>query len=302
MNDKTEVKNDCDLKIILTDSGLGGLTVQALINKKLANLDTHPHIEIIFFNSLADKNLGYNSMDSIQEKVRIFESALKKMEVIDPKMIFIACNTLSAIFPETYLYKKSRANIFGIIEVGVNLILDEVSKEPGSIILFGTETTIKSERHKSALINRGLKEELITTQICSSLESAIQRGPESLEVERMIKKYVHSAANKLSSKSKMIFAAFCCTHYTYSREIFYRYLQKIFKDNFRILDPNEKMADLAVENILSISSEEGPIKNKVISKVRITENEKKLIGHQLHKISPNLCDALQKYKLNENLF
>ena len=85
--------HDNKARVLVTDLGLGGLSVQAQINKKLTDLKIVPSVEIIYYNSLADRKYGYNRMKSIDEKVEVFDSALQGMDKFDPELILIACNT-----------------------------------------------------------------------------------------------------------------------------------------------------------------------------------------------------------------
>lgn len=90
--------NDQKLKLLFTDSGLGGISIMAEVANFLSKEKPVESAELIFFNSTPDKNIGYNKMSSEEDKINVFNSALYSMkEKFNPDYIFIACNTLSMI-------------------------------------------------------------------------------------------------------------------------------------------------------------------------------------------------------------
>lgn len=288
--------------IVITDSGLGGLSVQALIAKKF-KYDFNNNLEIIFFNALAEKNYGYNSLTSKKNKLLIFDNALRGMLKFNPDVILIACNTLSTLYNETEISKNISIPVIGIVESGIEMVLNNIKKvKEFGIIILGTPTTIDSNQHKSALIRFGIEEKKIITQPCKNLETEIQNNPKSKKVRELIKKYLLEATIQIENKSSHQFVLFACTHYGYSNKIFSEEIVNLYGNNFTILNPNEKMADLINFENNSEDYVNGNLTIKVLSKVKISESQKKNLGALISKDSLQVASALQNYEYLPNLF
>ncbi|MCB0753069.1 MAG: aspartate/glutamate racemase family protein [Ignavibacteriae bacterium] len=303
MNNIAEKLKKDHLKIIVTDSGLGGLAVQALLDKQLRKLKINSKIELIFFNSVALHDYGYNDMLDHEEKITVFDSALTGMLKLDPDLILIACNTLSVLYYETKTSKSIKIPVLGIADTGVELILEKIQNDDSSnIILFGTETTIKSNQHKNKLITAGVKSERIVSQPCKLLESEIQIDPKSIATEKMIGKFVNESFEKVNDLTSKSYAVLCCTHYGYSKDIFQKLLNEKFNKDVVILNPNEKMAEIAADIIDKNGNENPVVTNFVYSRVDIIDSEMEKLGSLLAMDSPSLYESLKDYKHLPDLF
>lgn len=298
----SEIFKKDHLKVIVTDSGLGGLSVQALLDKNLRS-KTNKNIDLVFFNSLADLNYGYNSIKNKNDKINVFNSALFGMMKFDPDLILIACNTLSVIFHETEFSKSAGIPVVGIVESGIKMILENIDTNSDyGIIVLGTGITISSNQHKSKLLKSGVIENKIVTQACYNLESEIQNNPQSINVKNLIEKYLNTAYKMVNNKSSHQLILFGCTHYGYSKEIFEIHLRKLFNENFTIVNPNEKMAEIL--NFLTEfdKTKNGEISNKVYSRVKISDEQINNLSSLLKNDSENLAESLQKYEFLPELF
>lgn len=66
-----------------------------------------------------------------------------------PDLILIACNTLSVVYPHTEFSKNTKTKVLGIVEFGVEQVLEELKKNPDyDVIITGTNTTIESRDHE----------------------------------------------------------------------------------------------------------------------------------------------------------
>ena len=212
-----------EITIIITDSGLGGMSVLAQIEEKLRLHHPFRKVRLVFFNALPSESYLYNQMASTGEKLRVFNSALKAMAVkYQPDIIFIACNTLSVIYPETEFARKGTVPVIGIVEFGVDLIYDNLEKDEDSrIVILGTPTTISQNTHRAKLIENEIAENRIIVQPCEMLESEIQADPASDVVETMIDMYAYEALeNETFEGNEMLFVSLCCTHYGYAENLF----------------------------------------------------------------------------------
>ncbi len=90
-----------EVTIVVTDSGLGGLSVVADLASRLPASGIVRSARIVFVNALLDDAIGYNDLRDEADKVRVFDAALAAMESrFRPDLILVACNTLSVFYGE----------------------------------------------------------------------------------------------------------------------------------------------------------------------------------------------------------
>ena len=299
----TETLDAGSIRIVVTDSGLGGLSVLAELENQIRRTNVFNKADLIFFNSLYSKELGYNGMKSIGEKVTVFNNALYSIqEHYNPDIILIACNTLSVIYSQTRFSIQTKIKVEGIVEAGVKLFLDSLKKEDkNSIILFGTPTTIESKLHRSLLIENGIDEHRIINQSCPMLESEIQDDPSSEKVINLITEFVKEASKKVTHKNNKVSAGLCCTHYGYSSDIFEKVLTEKFGKNVEILNPNSKMATSLMGKRTG-KCDNTTLSIEVVSQVEIYAHEKFALSKILGNDSPLTVEAIENYNLKPNLF
>ena len=93
------------MHIVITDSGLGGLSVCAqLINllKDFSILENSGipkcDIKITYVNAVPSNDKDYNKMSGKKEQIETFEKILSNtVRLISPDSIFVACGTLSVL-------------------------------------------------------------------------------------------------------------------------------------------------------------------------------------------------------------
>lgn len=293
-----------EVTILITDSGLGGLYVCARLEKEFSRKRIFRKVNIVFCNSLPDSNHLYNNFKTDNEKVDVFNNALSGMvKLYKPDLVLIACNTLSVIFPQTEFSRISKIPVYGIIDFGVDLINDRIEKEPNSdVLILGTETTISSKAHFNKLVEKGISPKRIKTQACRYLETEIQNDPESDVVENMIQLYIDEALNGQTYLNKKLFVSLCCTHYSYSKNIFKRVLQSHSINEYEILDPSDQMSEFIFESKTNNHYPSTKTKVEVVSRMRFTESEVASIGNIIEKISSKTSVALKHYRVNQELF
>jgi glutamate racemase len=291
--------NEKITKIIVTDSGLGGLNIAANIYKKAKQMPLISDLEIIFFNSLPKENFGYNNIQDYKLKTAIFDNALQGMSKLNPDLILIACNTLSVIYNSTTYSSGPLHKVKGIIEAGVSLAFNNIYNTPNKLIILGTPTTITSDIHKKMLIEKGVKEENIISQACKNLESEIQINSYSEKVETLIYQYLNNAV-KEPDKNIRYYILLGCTHYEYSLQIFNKVCSKYFSD-YKILNPNSVMVDDAVKYIKG-QDVGRMVSAKVISRTCINPIDLKNIYNIIEQRNPEFAKELLNYEYNPNSF
>jgi glutamate racemase len=295
--------NSDSYTIVVTDSGLGGISVLANLEHMLRHSKNSGKVRLIFFNALANKEFGYNSMPTNAQKSEVFNSALNAMmSMYNPDIILIACNTLSVVYDQTDFAKGSRTDVFGIIDLGIEMILEKTNANEDSILLFGTPTTIFSLTYHKRLVSSGITEEFIINQACPLLETEIQNDPESENVKRMIKQFSEEANRNEKRKSSRIVVGLCCTHYGYSENIFFQNLKSVFNKEVVIVNPNQRMVEAVFKKINNNSTSVSELSVEIISQVRLKQNEILSINKCIDKISPATVKALSDYTFNQNLF
>ncbi len=297
-------KNKKKATILVTDSGLGGLSVAADVSARLPQSGVFESVRIVFFNSLFHNRSGYNSLDSEGEKIRIFNQALKAMaKKYHPDLLLIACNTLSVLYEKTPFYRQAEFPMIGIVETGVDLISQEFDRNPGATaIIFATKTTIQSNAHKNLLVSRGYAENQIVGQACHKLAGSIERGYDSEETIGYINKYVAEALAKISEPSTPIFASLNCTHYGYSMAQFKDVFALQGFSDIKIIDPNPQMADFLFKPPYLNRYPQTDVTVEVVSKTKISQEEINSLAKLLQQVSPVTAQAFQNYRYEPDLF
>lgn len=292
------------ITIVITDSGLGGMSVFAGIEHKLTESNSFEEINLIYFNALPEKGKGYNSMPDLETKAVVFNNALLGMEKnFSPDLILIACNTLSVVYPHTQFSKMSNTPVLGIVDFGVSMILSELKNNTNAqVIILGTPTTIKSGTHKQKLIESGVNELNIINQACPNLESEIQDDPQSIAVENLIIQYLNEAFQSTNNNNEPIIASLCCTHYGFSMKFFQSGLTKLTERKTIIVNPNELMINSVVLDTNKDKFPNSSINVHVFSRAVINENEQAAIGGLIRSFAPLSARALDKYRYDPELF
>lgn len=294
--------NSKKIKIVITDSGLGGISVLAEIEKILQEKTIAENVDLIYANAYAGEGFGYNQMKSVDQKVEVFNSFLNSInQHFYPDLIIIACNTLSVIYDLTEFAKKSDCKVLGIVEAGTSQILSSVNENEELILLMGTETTIHSEVHKNLLIKNGINKENIITKPCPNLESEIQKDNNGVKTEKLISTYIKEALFNKSLNNKKIICGLFCTHYGYSFNLFTKVLGE-FSDNFHIINPNNKLAEqiFTVADLVNLSHQQVDV--SVYSKNKLDQNDILIIGKLTKLKSQKTFLALKNYIYKKDLF
>ena len=292
-----------DVTILVTDSGLGGLSVAADVAARLPASGVFRKARIVFYNALFHSS-GYNGLASEAEKDRIFDAVLRAMEKrYRPDLLLIACNTLSVVYDRTAFSRDSPFPAVGIVETGVDLIAGQFAKAPGATaLLFGTKTTIENEAHKKALVALGFPPERIVGQACHRLAGAIERGVATEETVGYIRQFVGEALAKAGPARGPLFAAFVCTHYGYTRQQFADAFTAAGYPGIELLDPNPLMADFMFRPPYLHRYPRTEVTVEVVSKLEITEQERASIGPLLEAVSPAVAEAFRSYTFDPKLF
>ena len=126
------VKARPDVTIVVTDSGLGGLSVVADLAARLPASGIARSARVVFVNALLDDAIGYNDLKDEADKVRVFDAALAAMESrYRPDLILVACNTLSVFYEKTEHARRGTTETVSIVPMGADLIERTLKETPG---------------------------------------------------------------------------------------------------------------------------------------------------------------------------
>jgi glutamate racemase len=297
-------RNKKDVTILVTDSGLGGLSIVADAASRLPESGVFRSARIIFFSALFKEKSGYNSLKNESDKARIFQIVLEAMEDrYAPDLLLIGCNTLSVVYPETPFSRRPTFPVVGIIDTGADLIAGQFKRTPkATAIIFATRTTIESEIHKKMLVARGISPERIVGQACNKLAGAVNRGAGSEETKGLIDGFVAEALAKVSEPGAPLFASLNCTDYGYSAGLFRQAFAAAGYPDVLIIDPNSRLADFLFVPSLLHRFPGTQVTIEVISKTVITQEMIDSIAPILQKVSPPTAEALRSYRHNPQLF
>ncbi|MCP4398378.1 MAG: hypothetical protein GY801_13910 [bacterium] len=294
--------NKDEMTILVTDSGLGGISVAAQLYQRLQKGSTCKKVKIIFFNALFDADSGYSCLTSRDKKVEIFNAALYGMERYEADVISIACNTLSVLYPSTVFSQTTARPVIGIVEIGAEYVLQSVeSDDNAAVILFATPTTIEEGTHKQLLKTEAPSLHIIE-QPCPDLATVIGDGYPDSERRQLIHDYVKQALQKLPKDFSTVYASLNCTHYGYYEDEF----RLTFRENgfadVRLLNPNSRMAQLLIPPDAQTTNPDAEIRIEFVSKVNFPPNGVKILSPLLATYSQDVVSAFHNYHHDIHLF
>lgn len=290
--------------IVVTDSGLGGLSIVADAAERLSEHKSFRSVRLVFFNALFSNKGGYNSLRSRSDKIRVFDSALLSLEQrYDPDLVLIGCNTLSVLFPDTDFSRESEVPVKGIVDAGVDMIAQGLREHPESrVIILGTQTTVEEGRHERMLVQKGFLSERIFHQACPDLIPYIERGYDSDETEMLISAYADEALQSLPDPGAPILVSLNCTHYGYSLDLWRKAFLGHGAQPVSFLDPNTRMLDFMFSAETSGRFKDTHVSVEVVSMVKIDQAQQESIGPFLREVSPTTAEALADYRCDPELF
>lgn len=291
------------ITVLVTDSGLGGLSICADLVNNLTQQRRASDLSVVYFNAWPLQDKGYNYLGTDQERIRVFGNAVSAMNQYHPDLVLIACNTLSVVFHQGGLSGQLRAPVVDIINFGVKMIAERLAGHPDSTaLILGTQTTVSSQAHKKRLAEGGISGNRIAQQNCHGLAGAIERDPDSPEVKTLLDQFMAAAAARLAPGTKHIFAALCCTHYGYCQALIKKSLARHTGAKVDIINPNQAMSGQVA---LGQSRDRHPSCNldvNVVSRVKLSEQKIESISTRIESVSEHTAQALRDYKFLPDLF
>ncbi len=292
------------ITIVVTDSGLGGLSVVADAAEKFSRQAVFKKVDLVFFNALFSDQGGYNSLPTREEKLRVFSNALQSMqERYAPDIILVACNTLSVLAPDTGFVRAATVPVMGIVEDGVRQIAEQLRDKPAARnIIFATQTTVDEGTHRDGLLALGFGNAQVMTQSCPQLSLYIEQGFDSMDTELLIDAYVDEALSRMGAGDGPLSVSLNCTHFGYSMDFWKQAFASRGVEVSAWLDPNTRLVNFLLPLELQQRYPDPQVTVKVVSMVDIPADSRDSIGRWLHAISLVTETALRKFERVPELF
>lgn len=279
------------MRIVITDSGVGGLSVVAYAERFVRTSGAAEPVHLTFANAAPANDYGYNSMPSREAKIETFDRFLRHVtKRFSPDMIYVACNTLSVLLPDTPYFAQAAVPVKGIIETGVSLLRKALDARRVAMI-FGTQTTIDSGVYPRLLEARGVAPSRIVSQACPGLADTISEDREGSKARREIRRWVSEAKAKMPDASAPVVALLACTHYGYRKEFFAEELGNV-------INPNES----AVGDIFQAGGDRREVDVELVTRYAIPQATIETLSWLLSDISPRTVDALKGFEYVPDLF
>jgi len=289
--------------ILVTDSGLGGLSIFAEIAARLKSDPIFPEVSLIYYNAWPEQHRGYHGLKDTDERIRVFDRALAGMKRYRPDIIMIACNTLSILYDRTAFSRQEVIPVIDIAGFGVDMVYEHLSREADTTaVILGTVTTITSDIHRSRLIEKGISPDRLVVQPCDQLPTKIEKGPGSDAVAQLIDTFMSQAVKMLGRGRGRLYAALFCTHFGYAQGLIREKLEYLTGRRVSILDPNRRMAAYLFEISGGNRYDRTEVDQRVVSRIIWDQTKVDAISKTVEAQSSETAQALRNYEWIPDLF
>jgi len=292
------------MHILITDSGVGGLSVCAYAEQFVRTHGFNEPIRLTFANAAPENDYGYNSMPSREAKLQTFDRFLSNVtERYAPDFIYVACNTLSVLLPDTRYFQKAVIPVKGIVETGAELLLSELEADAATVaMIFATQTTIDAGAYPRLLEERGVEASRIISQACPGLADTISEDREGMRTKSEIVRWVRAAIEKMQHTDIPVVACLACTHYGYRKDLFAGALAEA-GIRAKVINPNER----AVDDLFGARPHTGAGMNRevdvdFVTRYAIPEATLETLTWFLSDISPRTVSAMKNFVHVPDLF
>ena len=220
------------------DSGIGGLTVVKAVQAAL------PFERIIYFGDTARVPYGPKSQVTIRKYASDDTSILMRYQ---PKMIIVACNTVSALALDVVENACGAIPVIGVLKAGAELAVKATKNNRIGVI--GTQATISSNAYASA-INLLNPEIEVVSKACPLFVPLAEEGFIDHHATKLIATEYLSELRKQEIDTLVL----GCTHYPILRQV----IEETIGHGIRIIDSAEAVA-LRTKQLLTESELLNPV-------------------------------------------
>ena len=289
------------MHILITDSGVGGLSVCAYAERFVRTHGFTEPVRLTFANAAPENDYGYNSMPSREEKLWTFDRFLRNVTGrFAPDSIYVACNTLSVLLADTPYFAEAAIPVRGIVETGAALLGRELGADPRSVaMIFGTPTTIDAGAYPRILAERGVEPWRVVGQACPGLADTISEDREGTRTASEIRRWVGAAIEKAQRADAPVVAYLACTHYGYRLALFAAAFEQA-GILAKVVDPNER----AVDDLFDARAEgiTREVEVEFVTRYAIPEATLETLAFFLGEVSPRTVAAMRSFVHLPDLF
>lgn len=277
-------------KIVVCDSGLGGLNIAARFFEK--DNAAEQKCELIYFNAYPSVSCGFNKLASEREQEEVFRDVFEGMKKFSPDLCLIACNTLSIVYERLKKWYVPSFEVIGIVDAAVDGMFEKLQENPeSSMLILGTKSTVESGVYAQKLIEKGIAFERIKALACPGLATLLESDPASEEVKKDIADYAEKAAELFDSEPQKLFCALCCTHFGFALPIWEKEFSGKFRSFSGIVNPNDLLGTgFAAENF------------RYCSKIDFFEGARESMSAYFEAKSSMIAEALKTAEYDDKLF
>lgn len=289
------------MHILVTDSGVGGLSVVAHAERFVRTRGFREPVRLTFANAAPANDYGYNAMPSRDVKIETFDRFLRSVtQRFSPDLVYVACNTLSVLLPDTPYAGQAAVPVKGIVETGASLVLRALEEDPQrAAIVFGTQTTIDAGTYPRILEGEGIAPDRIVSQACPGLADTISEDREGTRTAAEIRRWVATALEKLDRRDVPVAACLACTHYGYRRDVFAAAFAEAGVEAV-VLNPNESAVDDLFDAGSACTSHEVSV--RFVTRYAIPPETVEALTYFLEGISPKTVEAMRHFEHVPDLF
>ena len=221
------------LPIGLFDSGVGGLTVLAAMQRRM------PRENMLYLGDTARLPYGTKSPDTITRYALQATSWLVKQRI---KLLVIACNTVTAAALPVLRRHFMPLPVIGVVEPGAIAAVEGSRKRHVAVI--ATEATIGRGAYQESLqrLSPGMR---ITSRPCSLLVSLAEEGwLDGEECESVVARYLNPIFKSRDAPDCLLLG---CTHFP----LLLGPIRKVLGPDVRIVDSAETTARRVLDELSS---------------------------------------------------
>ena len=294
------------MRIGITDSGTGGLSVCAEVEARLRDKPCSEDIEILYLNAAFRDDHSYNALDSRREKLEAFDLFLANVAGrYLPDLLYIACNSLSVLYEDSFFdHHREESLIEGIVATGAREILASLDGSPDrAVAVFATPTTVAEGSYPRRLAEAGIDPARVVQQACPGLPDAISNDFSGTQAEALLRTYVPEALKSFDSPPAAVNAYLGCTHYGYQAPLFERLLEEHLQ-TVRIIDPNRSAAEDIIGKLSGPdgSAGSGGLEIRFVTPYAIPGKPLKSLTHYLGGKAPKTVAALHEFAVDDRLY
>lgn len=241
---------ETDMAVGVFDSGLGGLTVLAALERRL------PNVSFVYFGDNAHAPYGVRTADDIYT---LTTSAVAQLFDAGCDLVILACNTASAAalrrMQESWVPRDKR-----VLGVFVPLIEALTERHWGDnspprevalkhVALFATPATVRSRAFQRELAFRAIGVD-VEAQACGGVVDAIEEG-DMILADALVRSHVDALKRKMPDPDAAVLG---CTHYPLLEQAF----QEALGQDVRVFSQASLVADSLADYLARHPAMAGP--------------------------------------------